>query len=122
MALHCRHHMLCDWSAGTLTPCICVVLSPGAMRCTGARRAVFQCDLTVSIEPFLPEADSTLYASCSTYMSGVEKPQGFGVGVRQVGAWLAGRLNREAFSQVLLGILLLSTCLLYASAFGLTGH
>ena len=42
--------------------------------------------------------------------------------LRQVGAWLAGHLNREAFSQVLLAILLLSTCLLYASAFGLTGH
>ncbi|KAK9828094.1 hypothetical protein WJX81_003675 [Elliptochloris bilobata] len=40
----------------------------------------------------------------------------------QAGAWLAGRLNREAFSRMLLGILLLSTCLLYASAFGLTGH
>lgn len=69
------------------------------------------------------DAVSTLYASCSVYMSGVGKPlKGFGAGARQVGAWLAGRLNREAFSQVLLGILLLSTCLLYASAFGLTGH
>ena len=41
---------------------------------------------------------------------------------RQVGAWLAGRLNRKAFGRVLLGLLLLSTCLLYASALGLTGH
>ncbi len=41
---------------------------------------------------------------------------------RQVGAWLAGRLDRKMFGHVLLGILGLSTCLLYASAFGLTGH
>lgn len=37
-----------------------------------------------------------------------------------VGNAAAKRMNQKVFSKVLLGIMLLSTCLLYASSFGLT--
>lgn len=39
-----------------------------------------------------------------------------------VGNALAARLDQRAFGKVLLGIMLLSTCLLYAASFGLTAH
>jgi uncharacterized membrane protein YfcA len=39
-----------------------------------------------------------------------------------VGNAITKCLDQKAFSYVLLGVMLLSTCLLYASSFGLTSH
>ncbi|BDA49843.1 hypothetical protein COCOBI_14-4630 [Coccomyxa sp. Obi] len=39
-----------------------------------------------------------------------------------IGNAAAKRMNQQAFSKVLLAVMLLSTCLLYASSFGLTEH
>jgi uncharacterized membrane protein YfcA len=39
-----------------------------------------------------------------------------------IGNGLAQRLDQKAFGRVLLGVMLLSTCLLYASSLGLTAH
>ena len=57
-------------------------------------------------------ADLPLYAVaiCAAYVGLV------------IGNALAQRLNQKAFGRVLLGVMLLSTCLLYASSFGLTAH
>ena len=39
-----------------------------------------------------------------------------------IGNAIAQRLNQKVFSRVLLGVMLLSTALLYAASFGLTAH